>query len=207
MSDVRITGRLYGDPDEQGRRAWRGANGIKVTYRGSTCKVLAVASRMVFVHEGYGVVVKVQALFSHTANAQCLQEFVTYHEVLDDEARACAVEVLDYGQTTDDGGQRVEYNTQTYVEAIRADAMPEWAPPGMHKHANRCRNILTNRYGLSDLHSENYGFTQDGRFVVWDLGISDGVGLGKPISSPAVLDLIERIPSVRSSRCLAAPQP
>lgn len=169
-------------------------DGISVLVDGERIPYLTAASRMVFVHRGLGVVVKIG---SDWCLSQCWDEFHAYHEVLDDEARTLVPTVFDFGVQAVHIPERERwgrmmpamtamygYVVMEFVDGLlRGDLSSDYGtctptPENLrgHRHAMRqwkyhVEAILRRKYHLSDLHDGNLCWRPDGTIAVVDLGI------------------------------------
>lgn len=155
-------------------------NGIGMEVNGEPCEHLTSASRYVFLHRSTGTVIKVAREISRAS--QCWIEFLTYHEVLDDEARALVPTVRGFGMV-DFNRQVWCWNAMDYVPTFRKGSRGRGMSKPMRKWRRHARTILEHKYGLWDLHEDNLAFTSDGVLTLVDLGISTSFhGMGSPTS-------------------------
>ena len=154
--------------------------GLGVEVNGEPCEHLTSASRHVFLHRSTGTVIKVAHQIRRAS--QCWGEFLMYHEVLDDEARALVPTVRGFGMCELDG-QVWCWNAMDYVPTFRKGSRGRGVSKPMRAWRKHARTILENNYGLWDLHEDNLAFTSDGVLTLVDLGISTSFHcMGRPTS-------------------------
>ena len=138
------------------------SHGWVVTLNGDPCEYLACGSeRAVFLHYPSRRVVKIA---THTPS-QCWDEFMAYHERLDDVGREVVPTIHAFGEVADENGWFVVMDYERL-----APPYPPCSEPQKRWRTWVSQNLRT-KYGMRDLHDNNLCWTDDGRIVLVDLGI------------------------------------
>lgn len=169
--------------------------GYEVHLGGYVCEHLAQATRHVYLCRELGVVVKVGSL------RQSWAEFHTYHEVLDDTSREHVPTVHHFQWVSaDEMGGHPYGNQGVVVQDYVVGAVSRYGGDCTDEARDLADEVclrFRSLHGVTDLHGENCGWSQDGKFWIWDLGLNNDTDRNLQAASarsPKVRECVSALP-------------